>query len=156
MNDRDYQIRLYRGNLKCGGKHEYIELQHGADVILANVFNADNEWVVKVYENGTYTGNMTMIPNKKLTPEAGTSQSSPTKPGTNSSQDWWAIGYHIGVVGRGHVGGTRANYLTNGFHMYKYTLKDKSATVRVEATDRFGRTYSTSLFTGDYDYGVMY
>ena len=156
MNDRDYQIRLYRGNLKCGGTYEHIALQYGDGVILANVFNADKNWKVKVYENGTYTGDMTLIPNKKTTPAAGTSQSSPTTPPTNSSQDWWAIGYHIGVVGRGHApGGTRANYLTNGFHMYKYTLKDKSATVRVEATDRFGRTYSTSEFVGDYDYSIM-
>jgi hypothetical protein len=93
-----------------------------------------------------------MIPNNKTSPSAG----NPTKPSTSSSQDWWAIGYHIGVVGRGHApGGTRANYLTNGFHMYKYTLKDKSATVRVEATDCFGRTYSTSEFVGDYDYSIM-
>ncbi len=152
MNDRDYQIRLYRGNLKCGGQHEYIQLQHGDGVLLANIFNADNNWTVKVYENGTYTGTMSKMSTKNVTPTAGTSQSDPTKPATNSSQDWWAIGYHIGVVGRGHVGGTRANYLTTNYHLYKYTLKDKTATVRVEATDRFGRTYSTSTIIGDYEY----
>ncbi len=154
MNDREYQMRLYRGNLKCGGEHEYIQLQHGDGVILANVFNADSSWSVKVYEDDVYSGTMTMIENKKTTPEAGTSQSDPTKPSTASSQDWWAIGYHIGVVGRGYVGGTRANYLTNGFHMYKYTLKNKNAKVRVEATDRFGRVYSASTFTADYDYSL--
>ena len=155
MNDRDYQIRLYRGNLKCGGPHEYIALQHGDGVLLANVFNADKNWTVKVYEDGVYSGTMTLIPNKKTEPTAGTSESNPTKPSTSSSQDWWAIGYHIGVVGRGHVGGTRANYLTNAFHIYKYTLKNKNAAVRVEATDRFGRTYSTSTITGDYDYSLV-
>ena len=154
MNDRDYQIRLYRGNLKCGGTHEYIQLQHGDGVLLANVFNADKSWTVKVYEDNVYTGVMTLIPNKKDTPAAGTSESNPTKPSTSSSQDWWAIGYHIGVVGRGHVGGTRANYLTNSFHMYKYTLKNKNAAIRVEATDRFGRTYSQSVITGNYDYST--
>ena len=155
MNDRDYQMRLYRGNLKCGGEHEYIELQYGDDVILANVFNADLAWTVKVYENDQYTGTMTRIANSRVDPTAGTSQSNPTKPSTSSSQDWWAIGYHIGVVGRGHVGGTRANYLTNGFHLYKYTLKDKNAKVRVEATDRFGRVYSSTEIIGDYDYSLM-
>ena len=155
MNDRDYQMRLYRGNLKCGGEHEYIELQYGEDVILANVFNADLAWTVKVYENDQYTGTMTRIANSKVDPTAGTSQSNPTKPSTSSSQDWWAIGYHIGVVGRGYVGGSRANYLTNGFHLYKYTLKDKNAKVRVEATDRFGRVYSSTEIIGDYDYSLM-
>lgn len=155
MNDRDYQIRLYRGDLKCGGKHEYIQLQHGDGVILANVFNADSKWVVKVYENDQYSGNMTRISHKKTSPTAGSGQDDPTKPTTDSSQDWWAIGYHIGVVGRGHVGGSRSNYLTNCYHMYKYTLKDKNAKVRVEAIDRFGTSYSTSTFTDDYDYSLL-
>ena len=155
MNDRDYQMRLYRGNHKSGGSYEYIQLQHGDGVIIANVFNADPSWKVKVYENGVYTGDMTFMPNNKQTPTAGTSEANPTKPSTSSTQDWWAIGYHIGVIGRGHIGGSRANYLTNGFHLYKYTLKDKNAEVRVEATDRFGRTYSCSEFTGDYDYSLM-
>ena len=155
MNDRDYQMRLYRGNLKCGGEHEYIELQHDENVLLANVFNADQAWTVKVYENDVLAGSMTKISNKKDSPDAGTSKDNPTKPATSSSQDWWAIGYHIGVVGRGHVGGTRANYLTNGFHLYKYTIKDKNATIRVEATDRFGRTYTSTDIIGDYDYSLM-
>ena len=98
---------------------------------------------------------MTLIPNKKDTPAAGTSESNPTKPSTSSSQDWWAIGYHIGVVGRGYVGGGRANYLSNCFHIYKYTLKNKNAKIRVEATDRFGRTYSSTEIIGDYDYSLM-
>ena len=151
MNDRDYQMRLYRGNMKCGGEYEKFELQFGDNVLLANVFNADKEWVIKVYEDGAYSGNMTMIPNKKTTPDAG----NPTKPSTSSSQDWWAIGYHIGVVGRGYSGGSRTNYLSNCFHVYKYTLKNKSAQIRVEATDRFGRTYSSSDIIGDYDYSLM-
>ena len=94
---------------------------------------------------------MTKIATKSIQPTAG----SPTKPGTDSSQDWWAIGYHIGVVGRGYVGGNRSSYLISCYHMYKYTLKDKTATVRVEATDRFGRTYSATQVTGDYDYSLM-
>ena len=151
MNDRDYQMRLYRGNLQCGGQYEKFALQFGDGVLLANVFNVDSSWTVKVYEDGVYSGTMTMIPNKKLTPDAG----SPTKPGTNSSQDWWAIGYHIGVVGRGYTGGGRANYLSNGFHMFKYTLKNKNAQIRVEATDRFGRTYSSTDIIGDFDYTLM-
>ena len=155
MNDRDYQMRLYRGNLKCGGEHEYIELQHDENVLLANVFNADLAWTIKVYENDVLAGSMTKISNKKDSPDAGTSKDNPTKPATSSSQDWWAIGYHIGVVGRGHVGGTRANYLTNGFHLYKYTIKDKNAAIRVEATDRFGRTYTSTDIIGDYDYSLM-
>ena len=98
---------------------------------------------------------MSKMANSRVEPTAGTSKENPTKPAATSSQDWWAIGYHIGVVGRGHVGGSRANYLTSSYHLYKYTIKDKSATIRVEATDRFGRTYSTTDIIGDYDYSLM-
>lgn len=155
MRTSTLKVTTIEANLVITVVHEYIALQHGDGVLLANVFNTDNSWTVKVYEDGVYSGTMTRIPNKKSSPSAGTSESNPTKPSTSSSQDWWAIGYHIGVVGRGHVGGTRANYLTNAFNMYKYTLKNKNAAVRVEATDRFGRTYSTSTITGDYDYSLV-
>ena len=150
MNGRDYQLRLYRGNHKSGGSYEHFAQQHGDGVILANAFNADSSWALKVYENDVYTGTMTMIPNKKEEPKKGSGQSNPTKPSTASSQDWWAIGYHVGVVGR-----SRSSYNTNGFHLYKYTLKDKPAKVRVEATARVGQVYATSTIRADYDYSLV-
>ncbi|MBQ2992522.1 MAG: calcineurin-like phosphoesterase C-terminal domain-containing protein [Alistipes sp.] len=150
MDDVSYQIRLYRGDHKSGGSKEYYAQQHGDGVLLANVFNSDPSWTVKVYENGTYTGNMVRMPNKKEIPAKGTGVDNPTKPSVNSSQDWWAIGYLVGVKGR-----SRDSYSTNGFHLYKYTLKDKNAAVRVEATDQFGNVYSATTITEDYDYSLM-
>jgi hypothetical protein len=67
----------------------------------------------------------------------------------DSSQDWWAIGYHVGVKGNSR---TNEHIMCATYHMYSYTLKDKNASVRVEATDRFGRTYSTSEITDGQDY----
>ena len=151
MNSRDYQLRLYRGNLKCGGSYEQFELSYGDNVLLANAFNADDKWTLKVYENGTYSGTMTRISHYCAAPAVG----SPTKPSNKSSQDWWAIGYHIGILGRGHTGGNRANHLCDGWNMYKYTLKDPTAKIRVEATDRFGKTYIATEVVGDYDYSLM-
>lgn len=147
MNDRDYQIRLYRGNHKSGGKYEYFAQQHGDGVLLANIFNADDSWTIKVYEDGVYSGIMSKIPYKKEEPTKGTGIDNPTKPSVKSSQDWWAIGYLVGVKNR-----SRSSYFTSCFHLYKYTLKNKNAAVRVEATDHFGRTYSSSTIIGDYDY----
>lgn len=159
MNERDYQIRLYRGNMKCGGKYEYYQYQHGSNVLLANVFNADSSWKVKVYENGVYSGDMTLIANKKyddttLPFSSTNSMTNPTLVPNNSSQDFWAIGYHTGVVGRGHIGGGRNSYMTNGFHIYKYTLKNPSASIKVVATDKFGNEYTATEITGDYDYSL--
>lgn len=155
MKDRDYQMRLYPGNHRSGGQYEYIQLQHGDGVLLANVFNSDTSWTVEVYEDGVYSGKMTRMSNKKDSPTAGTSEANPTKPSTASTQDWWAIGYHVGVIGRGHVGGTRANYLTNSFHLYKYTLKNKKASIKVVATDKFGTKYTETHVMADYDYSLM-
>jgi hypothetical protein len=147
VNDRDYQLRLYRGNMRCGGEYDHIELQHGANVILANVFNADASWTVKVYENGVYSGDMTKMTPSGSAPAYSEDINNPSKPASSSSQDWWAIGYHLGVVGRSR---TSQTYYTSCFHVYKYTLKNASAKVRVEATDIFGRTYVQDEITTDY------
>ncbi len=147
MDDRDYQIRLYRGDLICGGTRTYFELQHGNNVIIANVFNADKNWTVKIYEDDK-SYDMIAIGEKKYSSKEGSTYY--IAPGgwyetvevpTDSGQDWWAIGYHIGVIGRS---GTNGSYHTNCFHMYKHELVNPNATIRVEATDIFGRTYTAT------------
>ena len=159
MNSRDYQMRLYRGNLKSGGQYDYIQLQHGANVILANVFNADDNWKIKIYEDGVYAGLMTKMARNNSGPcKYSPDPNNPGKPSTSSSLDWWIVGYHTGVLGLGdpkndekHSG----NYKDN-FHMYKWTLKNANAKdIKVEATDQWGNTYSCSTITGDYDYDIM-
>ena len=159
MNDQNYQMRLYRGNLKCGGEYDYIELQYGANVILANVFNADDNWTVKIYEDGVYAGVMSKMSRNNSGPNKYSPDiNNPGKPSTSSSLDWWITAYHTGVLGLGdptndakHSG----NYKDN-FHMYKWTLKNPSAkSIKVEATDTCGNVYTCSEITGDYDYSIM-
>ncbi len=141
MNDESFQIRMYRGDAPCGGKYETMQFGYGSQTVLANVFNADKNWTVQLYENGVLSGDMTLIAEKKQ-----------DNPSDVSSQDWWAIGYNVGVVGRGYNGGTRSNYCTKCFHLYKYTLKDPSAQVKVVATDPFGRSYECDKFSTNSDY----
>ena len=149
MKERDYQIRLYRGDLLCGGSRWKYQWQFGSNVLLANVFNADSNWTIKVYEDGVFSGKMTLISYKKYQHDTQGIDltTNPVLVPTNSSQDWWAIGYHLGVVGRSR---TSQTYYTSCFHVYKYTLKNASAKVRVEATDIFGRTYVQDEITTDY------
>ena len=150
MNSRDYQMRLYRGDIKGGTTSKSFNTQLGHGVLLANVFNADPAWKVEVYENGSLTGQMTLIPAKKYNADALGAY--PCLVPTDSSQDWWSIGYHIGVVGRGK----NSSYSNACYHMYKYTLKNPNTTnIRVEATDRFGTKYVCSEVTADYDYSLM-
>lgn len=150
MNDRNYQMRLYRGDIKGGTPTKSFNSQLGHGVLLANVFNCDSSWKIDVYEDGTKTGQMTLISQKKYS--ADTLGDYPCLVPTDSSQDWWSIGYHIGVVGRGK----NSSYSNACFHMYKYTLKNPNCTnIQVEATDRFGNKYTCSEITADYDYTLM-
>ncbi|MBQ0081038.1 MAG: calcineurin-like phosphoesterase family protein [Alistipes sp.] len=155
MNDTSYQLRLYRGNQKTGGQYEYFQRQQASNVLYANVFDADSKWVIKVYENGTYKGTMTKVTVKTYKDEALPAVD-PSKGSTlipnDSSQDWWAIGYNIGVVGRGHKGGKRNSYMTGCYHMYKYTLSNANAQVKVVATNQFGDAYECTTIEPDLNY----
>lgn len=147
MNDRDFQIRIYRGDLKCGNveKSKTFNMQHGNGVILANVFNADSSWRVEIFEDGVSAGLMQAMTARKYSPTSDTypiGTSYPVKPAIDSSQDWWSIAYHISIIGRSATSGS---YHTACYHMYKHTLKNPNAkSIRVEATDRFGRKYTCS------------
>ncbi|MBO5771457.1 MAG: calcineurin-like phosphoesterase C-terminal domain-containing protein [Alistipes sp.] len=144
--DKSYQLRLYRGDATVGGKHESPTLPFGPDKLLANVWYANKDWKVEVYENGKLTGEM-----KRMKPSPFRDDEHPS---LTSSKDWWAICYHTGVVGRGHrKGSTRRNYCSPNHHMYIYTMKDPSAKIKVVATDSKGRKYTCDhVITGqEYD-----
>ncbi|MBQ9463003.1 MAG: calcineurin-like phosphoesterase family protein, partial [Bacteroidales bacterium] len=145
MNTADYQMRLYRGNLKTGGAYAYFQWPFSENLLLINVFNGDSRWKVQVYENGVLSGTASLMANKRRSFSSVTSGQTYTVP-SDSNQDWWAIGYHIGVRGRGT---TNTSYYTNMFHMFSYTLKDASADVRVVATDPYGNVYTCEDIVSD-------
>ncbi len=145
MNTRDYQIRAYKGNITTGGSVAKFNWGLSANTLLINVFNGDSRWKVQVYENGTLSGTASMMANSKKTLNVTKGNTYDVPSGSN--QDWWAIGYHIGVVGRGT--GTSTSYYTNMFHMWKYVLKDANATVKIVATDPFGTEYTCTEVVTD-------
>ena len=169
MNDRNYQIRLYRGNAKYGTNGTptvYYQTQYGSDVILANVFNGyasdpKKAWKVEIFEDGELAGEMQLIQTVKgvertYTPDA-TKESLkigyPSKKGgyvkvpNDSMQDWWAIAYRICCLAK-----HSAASFPSCFHMYMHTLKNPDAKViTVKATDPYGRTYETSEITPSFD-----
>lgn len=145
MNTRDYQMRIYRGNLTNGGKYAYFKWMNSASSILINIFNGDSRWRVDVYEDDVKTGEATLMSNSKKTYSSVTAGQTYEIP-TSSNQDWWAIGYHIGVVGRGR---TSTSYYTNMFHLWKYNLKNPDAKVKVVATDPYGNEYVCSDIVED-------
>ena len=145
MNSRDYQMRIYRGGLKYGGPYVYFQSPHSSDKLFINVFNADSNWKVEVYENGVLSGEAQLMPEKMETHTEA--KYSTVVFGKDSSQDWWAAAYPVGVLGQGFNGNNLKAYgdfQDSCYHMYKYTMKDASASVKVVATDGFGNRYECS------------
>lgn len=124
--DPDFQIRLYRGSdiFMEGYTPSYQFYYKGDDQIVANIWNADKDWKIEVYENGTKTGEMKPY------------ESNATK------RDAWASGYHCGVQDAPRAtttAPTRATCTTTRSNVHSF--------VEVRATDKFGQTYSQSKFT---------
>lgn len=128
--DKDFQIRLHRGNASFGGEYAYFGYGLGSDVIIANVWNADPSWQIEVYEDNVKTGNMTL---------------------STITQDAWSKGYHIGVLNR-----NPSNYSTRTTHLYRYTLQNSNASVRVVAKDSFGNVYEQTNIITDFLSAISY
>ena len=169
-NKRSHQMRLYRGNAAYGadaptdtasnpyGIKGYYGFNYGDEYILANIYNADNDWVVKVYENGVYTGDMTCLAYNK--PSISSLIGSYTKAdprrakdGVEASAEFFVAGVRLGLIGSWSAptdsapNGEPGNAAYGAtYHMYKYKLKNKNATVKVVAIDRFGNEYTETKF----------
>ena len=165
---RPQQIRLYRGNAVTGiekslsNKPEssvtgYYKFNFSENTILANVYNADAKWVVKVYEDGVYSGDMTVLPSKGLAFSSLIGDGSAVSPfrfadGVESGHDLYTAGLLLGIQSRYSNGEPAANCWQGNTHLYKYVLKNKNAQIRVVAIDRFGNEYSETKITEGTDY----
>jgi hypothetical protein len=148
----------------------YYAFDFGSDVLLANVYMADSKWQIKVYENGKYSGDMEHvgIHNGVLAKEdhhrrpahmanstvegeyliGDGTFTSPFISNVVTSADMFYTGLFNGVLGRpDSSSGSRQGC----FHLYKYTLKNPNATIKVEAIDRFGRIYTETHITDNDD-----
>ena len=161
-SSRNHQMRLYRGNAVTGaeisgenknGTAGYYGFNYGDDVILANVYNGSSLWTVSVYEDGEYSGDMTMLPSSQpaLTSLIGDyTFGNPRRAadGVETGHDFWVTGYLMGVSGStSSNGGYKECY-----HMYKYKLKNKNASIKVVAKDPWGNTYEETTITEGTDY----
>ena len=153
MNTKDYQMRLYAGDVVAGGSYEYITSAYGAGALLANIFNADDRWRVELYVAGNLKGYMSLIKAKNGYPYAGMSFADIKSAGYSStkdkpfvltdtaSNDWYANGYHVGVKGQ-----SRTDRYCPSYNMYKFSglTADEMSKVEVVATDHFGNVYRSS------------
>lgn len=157
----------------------YYAFNFDEDVLLANVYMADSKWSIKVYEDGVYSGDMVNISvengqlanvehfrrpkiyrNESSTPTTNGvgymygdgSFANPYKSSVVTAGDIYFSGYINGVRGYGDW-----SFGTNSqcYHMYMYKLKNKNATIKVEATDRFGNVYTETKITEGTDYSTV-
>ena len=189
-SERSHQMRLYRGNDLTGaelaeniqnpyGTKGYFAFNFDEDVLLANVYMADSEWTVKVYEQNAsteeweYSGDMELISTSNILTdekyysrprifrneasdilmEGNGSLETPFRSPIPTAGDIYASGYINGVRGYQdfHTGSNSQCY-----HMYMYKLKNKDfSKIRVEATDRFGNVYTETKVTTGTDYSSI-
>ena len=141
MNKRSHQMRLYRGNAITGAaKPEgdssatkgYYAFTFSEDTLLANIYFADSGWTVKVYEDGLYSGYMTLLPSSNYSMSTligdGTAQN-PFRFAADvaTGQDLYTAGLLMGIQSRYKNGEPLGNCWSNNYHMYKYELKNKNA-----------------------------
>ncbi len=120
QHDEDFQIRLYKSSdtftagVSSGVAYQFSS--PSSNRIVANIWNYDSKWSVKIYENDVYSGDMVKY----------------------SDRDAWVSAYHMGVLNWSLASSTD--------HLWYYTLKSSTSSVRVEATDRFGNVYTQSMY----------
>ena len=174
MDDKNHQIRLYRGNAITGaaipdgdantnGTKGYYKFNFAENVILANIFSSDTKWKVDIYENGKKTGSMTKMGIETTTgctvdQLVGTyvlTDPRRVPDGIELSHDMWATGFQMGILGRAK--NSNATFEAC-YTMWKGTLKNpNAASIKVVATDRFGNKFECSTFSAtaegsDYTY----
>ena len=171
LDSRSQQMRLYRGDAVTGaampsapgttdnpdGVKGFYKFNFAENVLLANVYNADSKWSIKVYEDGLYSGDMTLLPSSNYSMSTligdGTAQN-PFRFAADvaTGQDLYTAGLLMGIQSRYKNGEPLGNCWSNNYHMYKYELKNRDAAIKVVAIDRFGNEYTETEITAGTDY----
>ena len=160
MNTKDKQMRLHRGNAITGrerkstdtyAKTGYFAFTFGEDYLVANIYNADSKWTIKVYEDGVHTGNMEKVAiNMSGTIVGDYTYANPRRAdeGVEICVDWYTAAFYYNYYeGR--------SAWSECYHLYKYQLKNKDAQIRVEATDGYGNVFTETKITEGTDYSLV-
>lgn len=122
----DFQMRAYDATKVFGpaGKYTYAFAPNlsltGDGWIVANIWNADENWDVKLFQDGVEIGTMTQ----------------------RSSKDYWVLYHHLELLSKA-VGST-FDKSSNHFYLGRLNGKASDANFRIEARDPFGNVYTTS------------
>ena len=125
----NFQIRAYDASRAFGPANKYTYV-FGAPAnlnlvgdgwIVANIWNADDRWSIKLFQDNTEVGSMTKV----------------------TSKDYWTLYHHLEELNKA-IGST---FDRSAAHFYKGQLTGRTseANFRIEATDQFGNKYTTTL-----------
>lgn len=159
--DSDYQIRAYDGSESVAGQYvNPYTWSYEKGYIVANVFNADKNWKVELYQNGTFVCNMTAITSSDTRTPTSMKISSTSAATIGNNRDWWlwyqTVDPHSdkkdrdGIVWRGRP--TDNSYQKSTPHLYKGKLRTvptdmSAADFEVRATDPYGNVYKCTKLT---------
>lgn len=129
--NKDFQIRLHRGNVSFGGAYGYYNFNQADNTIVANIWNSDSSWKVEAFENGVKVADLTPL--------------------STSMKDAWTLGYHLGVLNR-----NPDNYSPACKHLFLHKMTNPSANIEIKATDGFGNVYSQNQITTDFKTAISY
>lgn len=122
----DFQIRAYDASKQFGltGKYTYIFAPNlnltGDGWVVANIWNSDENWDVKLYQDGVEIGPMTRC----------------------SSKDYWILYLYLEQLGK--AAGSTFDRSSNHFYIGQLTGKTSEANFKIEAKDPFGNIYTAS------------
>lgn len=128
---KDFQMRLHKGDIDFGGKYGYYSYKQDENTIIANVWNADDQWQIEAFEDGKKVADLRPLP--------------------KTLKDAWTLGYHIGVKNR-----NPANYSPSNKHLYLHTMVNPEAQLEIRATNQFGNVYKESEIVSDHSTAASY
>lgn len=125
----DYQVRAYDALKEFGpaGKYTYAFAPHlnltGEGWIVANIWNSDPNWDVRLYQDGVEIGTMTR----------------------HSSKDYKILFHHLEIQSKAI--GSVFDRTSNHFYRGRVNGDASQANFRIEAKDPFGNVYTTTELT---------
>lgn len=159
--DADYQIRAYDGSERIAGQYvNPYSWDYEKGYIVANVFNADKNWKVELYQNGTFVCNMAAITGSDTRTPTSMNISSTSAATIGNNRDWWlwyqTVDPHWDKTCRDGLGWrgrpTDNSYQKTSAHLYKGKLRTvptdmSAADFEVRATDPYGNVYKCTKLT---------
>lgn len=121
--NRSKQMSLFKADDDFKGYSfaQDLGLPTGKNIIIANVYNANDSWRIYAYE-GESTQGVELTKGKPII------------------RDAYATGYHCGVQGQSGFWGPNNSYIRIN-HLYYYQPNDPKAEITIKAVDPYGNEY---------------